>query len=556
MGSLLGLAFIAFIPILFTVVVMTVFSWPAKRALPLAWVLSVVIAFGVWRMDAQHVFGFSIFGVLKALDVLIIIFGAILILNTLKKSGAMATINNGFMDVTKDRRIQAIIIGWMFGSFIEGAAGFGTPAALAGPLLVGLGFPPLAAALVALIFDSTSVSFGAVGTPIFGAMSTLAGNLPQDQAVVEGFKLALSQWTALLHSVVGIFVPLLGIAMMTRFFGKERSIKPALEVAPFAIFAGLSFVVPYYLIAWFLGPELPSLVGALIGLPIVIVAAKKGFLVPKTTWDFPAKSEWQEDWKSVVDTGDVGEAKMSLVKAWVPYALIALILVVTRVPSLGLKGFLASQKLVIPNILGIQGLDYGLMYLYLPGTVPFILVALLTHVMHGMNGEQIKAAWSDSFKQITGAAIALFFGVAMVQLMLKSGTNGAGLDSMMTIMAQGVAEIAGQAYPFVAPLIGVLGAFMSGSNTVSNILFASLQFETAEILNMSPLLIVALQVIGGAIGNMICVNNVVAVCATVGTIGAEGKLIRRNAIPMIIYTLIVAVIAAVLIYSGFDPFPL
>ncbi|GAW91564.1 L-lactate permease [Calderihabitans maritimus] len=556
MNSLLGLAFIAFIPILFTVIVMTVFSWPAKRALPVAWLISAIIGLTVWRMDLRHVLGFSIFGALKALDILIIIFGAILILNTLKQSGGMATINNGFMGITRDRRIQAVIIGWMFGAFIEGAAGFGTPAALAGPLLVGLGFPPLAAALVALIYDSTPVSFGAVGTPIFGAMSTLSANLPQDAALVEAFKLSLSQWTALLHSIAGIFVPLLGLCMLTKFFGRERSIKPALAAAPFAIFAGLAFVVPYYLIAWFLGPELPSLVGALIGLPIVIVAAKKGFLVPKTNWDFPAREEWEKDWHSVVDTGNVGEAKMSLVRAWIPYVLIALILVVTRIPSLGLKGFLTAQKLVLPNILGIEGLDYGLMYLYLPGTVPFILVALITHILHGMNGRQIKSAWRDSFKQITGAAIALFFGVAMVQLMLKSGANAAGLDSMMTVMARGVAQLAGTAYPFFAPLIGVLGAFISGSNTVSNILFSSLQFETADILGLSPLLIVALQVIGGAIGNMVCVNNVVAACATVGTNGAEGKLIRRNAIPMILYTLVVAVIAAALIYSGFDPFPL
>lgn len=405
MEANLGLAFVAFIPILFTIIVMAAFNWPAKRALPVAWIIAMVIAFSVWKMDFQHAFGFSIYGALKAIDILIIIFGAILILNTLKKSGAMATINNGFMNVTKDRRVQAVIIGWMFGAMIEGAAGFGTPAALAGPLLVGLGFPPLAAAMVALIFNSTPVSFGAVGTPVLGALGTLEKGITElakgtDPAVaIETFKLTWAQWTAIGHSLVGIFVPLLGLCMLTKFFGKERSIKPALEAAPFAIFAGLSFVVPYIILATLLGPELPSLVGAMLGLPIVVIAARKGFLVPKNKWEFPDKSEWAEDWKSNVDTGDVGEAKMSLVKAWIPYVLIALILMVTRIPELGLKGFLASQKLVIPNILG-TGKDYGLAYLYLPGTVPFILVALITHVIHGMNGEKVKAAWKDSFKSV------------------------------------------------------------------------------------------------------------------------------------------------------------
>lgn len=547
------LAFIAFLPILVTIILMTAFNWPAKRALPLAWLLASLVGLTTWKMDILHIAGFSIFGALKALDVLIIIFGAILILNTLKQSGAMATINNGFMGITKDRRIQAIIIGWMFGAFIEGAAGFGTPAALGGPLLVGLGFPPLAAAMIALIFNSTPVTFGAVGTPIFGAMSTLAANLQQSNINSEVFKMSVTKWAAIPHGLVGTFIPLLGLCLLTRFFGRERSVKPGLAAAPFAIFAGLAFVVPYLLTASLLGPEFPSLVGAFVGLPIVLWAARTGFLVPKDAWDFPDKSEWEEDWKSVIETGEIGDAKMPLLKAWAPYGLIALILVITRIPALGLKELLAGVVLPVSNIFGIEGLNYGLKILYLPGTIPFVLVALLTHIIHGMSGEQIKAAWVNTFKQLSGAAIALVFGVAMVQLMLKSGTNAAGLDSMMTEMAKAAAGLVGGAWPFVAPFVGVLGAFMSGSNTVSNILFSSFQYDVATQLAMPPVLVVALQVIGGAVGNMICVNNVVAVCATVGTIGVEGKLIRRNAIPCLLYGLATGTFVAILIYLGFNP---
>lgn len=551
------LAFMAAVPILVTIILMAAFNWPAKRALPVSWVLAAGIALTVWQMDFQHVFGYSLFGVFKAIDVLIIIFGAILILNTMKISGAMTTINNGFSGITKDRRIQAVIIGWMFGAFIEGAAGFGTPAALAGPLLVGLGFPPLAAAMVALIFNSTPVSFGAVGTPIFGAMSTLAGNLKQVGVEVDAFTPVLAKWVAIPHAMIGVFIPLLGLCLLTKFFSEDRSIKHGLAAAPFAIFAGIAFVVPYVATAMLLGPEFPSLVGAFIGLPIVLWAAKTGFLVPKTSWDFPHKSKWEADWKSVMeDKGDIGEAKMSLAKAWAPYALIAIILVVTRIPALGIKPILQAQKLTISGIMGIEGLNYSLAWAYLPGTIPFILVALITAVIHGMSLQQVKTAWTLTFKQLTGAAIALFAGVALVQLMLNSGVNAGGLDSMMTAMAKATASLSGDAFPFVAPFIGVLGAFISGSNTVSNILFASFQFETARILAMPEVLIVSLQIIGGAVGNMICVNNVVAVCATVGTIGVEGKIIRRNAIPCIIYGILVATVVAIMIYSGFNPFPI
>lgn len=550
-------ALLAFSPILLTIILMVGFNWGAKKALPLSLLLAVVVAFGVWKIDIHHILGYSVFGFLKAMDILIIIFGAILILNTMKLSGAMTTINNGFNGITNDRRIQAIIIGFMFGAFIEGAAGFGTPAALAGPLLVGLGFPPLAAAMVALIFNSVPVPYGAVGTPISGgAMVTLEQNLADVAANPEIFKMALTKWIAIPNALVGIFIPLLGIMIMTKFFGKEKSIKPALAAAPFAIFAGLAFGIPYVLIASTLGPDLPSLLGAFIGLGIVIFAAKKGFLVPKKSWDFPPKSEWEKSWLSNDSTGDTGEAKMGLVKAWMPYVLIAIILVVTRIPSLGLKGWLAAQTVTLSNVLGIEGLTYVLKWAYLPGTIPFILVAVITNFMHKMNGKQVIASWKTTFKQISGAAIALFAGVAMVQLMLKSGTNGAGLDSMLTTMATAIADLSGNAYPVIAPIVGVLGSFMSGSATVSNLLFSSLQFETATILGIPQVLIVAVQTIGAALGNMICVNNVVAVCATVGCIGAEGTIIRRNAIPAFIYYLLVMIVVVVLISTGFNPLPL
>lgn len=543
------LALFAFLPILVVVIMMAGFNWPAKKALPLGWAICVVAAFVGWGMEFTAVAGATIFGFLKALDVLIIIFGAILILNTLKQSGAMATINSGFMNISKDRRVQAIIIGWLFGAFIEGAAGFGTPAALAGPLLVGLGFPPLAAAMVALIFNSTPVSFGAVGTPVFGAMSTLATPLKAAGMEAEAFRLTLTQWVAIPHAIAGTFIPLLAVCFLTKFFGEDKSIKGGLAAAPFAIFAGLCFTIPYLVTASFLGTEFPSLVGAFIGMPIVLWAAKNNFLTPKTPWDFKAK--WEDNWSSgqVAAKQEIEAPKMSLGLAWTPYALIALILVVTRVPSLGLKGWLTKQVIALPPIFGIKAFTYKLAYLYLPGTIPFILVALITHALHKMNGQQIRTAWGTTFKQLTGATIALMFGVAMVQLMLNSSINPVGLDSMMTTMAKAAAGMFGAAWPLFAPWVGILGAFISGSNTVSNILFAAFQYDVATQLNVSHTLIVALQVIGGAVGNMICVNNVVAACATVGAVGVEGLIIKRNFWPCAIYALAVGLIVSTLIWG-------
>jgi lactate permease len=546
-------ALIAFIPIIVIIALLVGFNWPAKKVMPIAWVICVILALTVWKMDFTHVAGYSVFGVFKGFDVMVTIFGAILILNTLKRSGGMSSINYGFRGITTDRRIQVIIVAWLFGSFIEGAAGFGTPAALAGPLLVGLGFPPLAAALVALVCNSTPVSYGAAGTPLITALSSVESNITGAGYTTELFKVMYTRFVAYTHSLPGIIIPFLAVAMLTWFFGKKRSLKPALEVLPFAIFAGLAFVVPYALIATFIGPELPSLLGGLIGLAIVIPAAKKGFLVPKITWTFRDESEWDADWRSEFTEKVEEKATMSLAKAWTPYVLIALILVVTRIPSFGLPKVFKSLKIVIPNILGIQKLNYEFVWGWLPGIIPFILVAILTIFIHKMSKDAVKTAWKDAFKQCTGAAIAMFFGVALVQLMLNSKVNAIGLDSMMTVMAKSIASVFGQAFPVVSPFIGILGAFISGSNTVSNMLFAPMQFETAVLLDMAPIWIISLQCVGGAIGNMICVNNVVAACATVGVNGVEGKIIRRNMIPLMIYTVIVITFVAIFLYSGFDP---
>ena len=286
-------AAVAFLPILFAIVMMAGFNWPARRVLPASWLAAAVIAILFWRIGVREAAAYSLFGALKSLDVLLVIVGAILLLNTLQESGALASISRGFSSISRDRRVQVIVIGWMFGAFIEGASGFGTPAALAAPLLVGLGFPPLAAAVVALVYNSTPVSFGAVGAPIYGAMSSLA----LEGAAREAFMAVLIRFVAITHSAVGFLVPLIGICVMTRFFGRNRSWREGLEAAPFAIFAGFAFVIPYLATSFVLGPEFPSMLGGLFGLPIVVTAARKGFLVPPTVWTFAGEEEWPAEWK-------------------------------------------------------------------------------------------------------------------------------------------------------------------------------------------------------------------------------------------------------------------
>lgn len=544
-------ALLAFIPIVFCVVVMAAFNWPAKIAMPISWLITAILGFFAWHMDILSLIAYSVSGLFSSIEVLIIIFGAILVMNTLKMSGGMVAINNGFRSISPDARVQAVIVGFLFVSFIEAAAGFGTPAALAAPLMISLGFPPVAAVVVALICDSAAVVFGAIGTPVQQAIACLGGA----EMLGEAYIGQMSLWTAIPHAVVSLILPFLAIAIMCKFFSREKSFKPAVQALPFCLFAGAAFAVPYVLVNIFVGHEFPSLFGSLIALVITVLAAKFKFLTPKSVWHFDAESEWEESWKASHPPAPPKESKIPLVKAWIPYVIIALLLVATRIPALGIKGLLndAGSIFVIKsdNLFGVANTAFTLKWAYVPGTV-FILVALITIVLHKMKKSDVGAAWAASFQQVSGATIALVFGLAMVQILRYSGSNDvlaiSEMKSMIYYMAEALSKVGEGLYIVISPVIGALGAFISGSNTVAVTLFANLQEQAATNLGLNTAIIVAANTIGGSIGNMICVNNVVAACATAGTAGREGKIIRINIIPAAIYMGIVILVLFVAFY--------
>lgn len=567
-------AIISFIPIVVTVVLMVGFNWPAKRALPLAWVLACVIGVVFWKMpvistDGTSAVGQTLTGFLSAFEVLVIIFGAILIMNTLSQSGAMAAINGMFRNITPDARLQAVIIGFIFGAFIEGAAGFGTPAALAAPLLISVGFPPLCAAMVALIFNSVPVCFGAVGTPTNTAFATVKEAVSGLGGDPDAWKMALTFWSALPLAIGAAIIMIIGVGFVCKFYGKNRRFSEVVPVVPYILFVTVVFDFFYLMIAAFIGPELVSLLSAIITLFVVLFTTKKGFLVPKEVWTFEEKEKWDSTWLSTTKVPEPKQSDMSLVKAWTPYVLIAVILVVTRVAqrfetNAGNSGWADKLKSVTvgtgqSNV--ILGANWNWAICWSPGIV-FIIVALITIALHGMSGDRIRLAWTGALKQVSGAAVALLFGVAMVNIFrftsmpadrIPAGVAEGVTYSMLYAMAKGLADVAGSAYLVIAPFIGVLGAYMSGSNTVSNTLFSSLQFTTAGIVHLPYVLIVALQNNGGAIGNMVCVNNVVSACATTGTNGNEGRVIRTNIIPCVVFCIIVVAVIGIAIMMGADP---
>ncbi|HSM61416.1 MAG TPA: L-lactate permease, partial [Longimicrobiales bacterium] len=416
---------------------------PAKRAMPAAYVAALAVALLAWRMSGTRIAAASIQGLFLTFDLLFIIFGALLLLHTLDRSGGVAALRRSFHGISDDRRVQVVIVAWLFGSFIEGAAGFGTPAAITAPLMVALGFPAGCAVMLGMMVQSTAVTFGAVGTPVLvGVQGGLGGEAFSADLAAAGIGMmdylrAVTAKVVLLHAAAGVLMPTWMVAMMTRFFGGNRSWAEGMRILPFTLFGGLAFVVPYVLFGTFLGPEFPSLLGAPVGLVIVVTAARRGFLVPRETWSFPERSRWDEEWVSGLEEemADVPEGRrISTPMAWAPYLLVGLLLVLTRLPSLPVGAWLRAPAITWADILG-TGISATTTPLYLPGFI-LVVVVVLTAWLHRMEVREVVGAVRSSARVLVGAGIVLVFTVPMVRVYINSDVNAAGLLSMPIAMAE------------------------------------------------------------------------------------------------------------------------
>jgi lactate permease len=308
--------------------------------------------------------------------------------------------------------------------------------------------------------------------------------------------------------------------------------------------------LPYFMAAVVLGPEFPSLLGGLIGLTIVITAAKRGFLVPQQTWDFADKSAWLPEWSGTVDIRgeDIPDRNISMLMAWSPYLLVAALLVITRIDALPFKSFLQGAAITVPQLFDTQ-ISVTVSPLYLPGSI-FLVAILFTFFAHKMDRGSLSHAMGKSGKLALQASVALIFTVPMVQVFINSGGGLAGYERMPIALADGAAALTGAAWPLVSTFIGGLGAFVAGSNTVSNMMFSSFQFGVGQRIGVDPSWVVALQAVGGAAGNMICVHNVVAASAVVGMLGREGLVIRRTFWPFVYYALFSSAVGYWIVWRG------
>jgi lactate permease len=534
----------ALMPVLSVAILLVALRMPASKAMPLALVITIVLAVTVWGVPGVQIAASVIEGLIIASSVVLIVLGALTFLGVMRASGSLALIRLDFMRISPDNRIQMLFVGWLLVCFIEGAAGFGTPATVAAPLLIALGFPAMAALCLALIADVSAVTYGAVGTPIIVGMAEGTGRTWTDPADAEYLTSVALQAQAI-DIVAGISITLLLMFLLTNVFAAEKSRRAFVEMVPLTILAALSFSVPAYLWTSWLGVEFGGILGAATGMVVLLAAVKLKLFVPRAAWSVTVGYIDPAELEEMVTTtqAEAEEAHLSTARVWAPYVLLTALLLLTRVIE-QVNQVLKGWTLSLGDILG-TGISAGFQPLYSPGII-FLLVAGFTMWIHHVPREKLRPTARSVGAAVAGSAVVLAAAVPIVRVFLNSGVNSTGLASMPLELAEAAEAAVGNSWPLAAPFVGALGSFVSGSATFSHLMFASLQESVATSVGVDPTVVLAQQIGGANAGNMVCVANIVAVAAVVGVLGREGEVIKVTVVPMAVYAVLFAVIGMAL----------
>ena len=523
-NSLLLSSLAALIPILYFFWALAIKRMKGHTAGVSTLLISLALAVFVYGMPAhQAVMSASQGAVYGLLPIGWIIVTSVFLYKLTVKTGQFEIIRSSVLSITDDRRLQALLIAFSFGAFLEGAAGFGAPVAISAALLVGLGFNPLYAAGICLIANTAPVAFGAIGIPII-AVEGPTGIPAMDISKMVGRQLPF----------LSVFIPFYLIIIMS-------GLKRAWEVLPAILVSGVSFAVTQYVSSNFLGPELPDILSAIVSLIALAVFLK--FWKPKTIFRFShekemaaaAEAQQLEHQKASYSAGQI-------FKAWTPFLLLTAMVSIWGIPAVkqALTGHYEGSN---PLLLFIN--DIGGRLTFAPG-VPFLhnqilddsgkplealykldlagsagtailIAAVLTKFVTGMPWKEWGAVFTDSLKELGKPilTIASVVGFAYV-------TNSSG---MSTTLGMSLA-MTGSMFAFFSPVLGWLGVFITGSDTSANLLFGSLQKMTAQSVGMEPVLSVAANSSGGVTGKMISPQSIAVACAAVGLAGKESDLLR------------------------------
>jgi len=551
LGSLWLSALAAAIPILFFFVALALFRLKGHVAAAVTLLLSLGVAIFAYGMPAQQALAAAGFGFAYGLwPIAWIIVTAVFLYKIVVKTGQFDVIRASVLSITDDQRLQMLLIGFAFGAFLEGAAGFGAPVAITAALLVGLGFNPLYAAGLCLIANTAPVAFGAMGIPII-----VAGQVTGIDAMHIG-------------AMAGRQLPLLSLMVPFWLVFMMDGAKGVRETWPAALVTGASFAVTQYFTSNHIGPELPDITSALVSL--VSLAA---FL-----------KVWKPRSASQRAGGNVGGGTMAMsafggggfsngvqnggnrkspytaaqtIRAWAPFGILTAIVTVWSLQPF--KALFAGNGALAGTVLKfkVPGLDQlvvkaapivaspkpyeavlKLDLLSAVGTA-ILLTALISAVLLRMKPRELVSTFGETVVELGRPILSIGLVLAFAFV-----ANYSGMSSTLALLLAGT----GAAFPFFSPFLGWLGVFLTGSDTSSNALFCSLQNTTAHQIGVSDTLLVAANTTGGVTAKMISPQSIAVACAATGLVGKESELFRFTVKHSLLFAVIIGIITVVQAY--------
>ena len=519
---------VALVPILFIFWALIIKKMEGYKAILLATLIAILIAIFIYGMPVKLSILSAASGALYGIfPICWIIIGALFLFNITVKSGQFEIIKHFMASVTSDRRLQALLIAFSFGAFLEGTAGFGAPVAITAAMLVGLGFDPLYAAGICLIANTAPVAFGSIGIPI--TVASQVTSIPE---------MAISQMVGRTLPIVSLILPFYLVVLMC-------GIKKTREVFPAVLVSGLSFALIQWACSNFLGPSLPDIlagIGSIVCLMVFIKLWK-----PKNTWRFANEVPH-------LINEETKHSTAQLVRAWSPYIILTIMIIAWGLQPI--KEFFNSFGQVVFQFPGIHnaiiGVDGKLIphvfkfnYLSAAGTAIF-LSAIIVIPLIGLSFKSGAKVFLATLKQLKYPIITIASILAFASLVNDSG--------IILTVAQALAKT-GYLFPFFAPVLGWLGVFITGSDTSSNALFGKLQSATATSIGINPVLTVAANTSGGVIGKMISPSSIAVAAAAGNLVGKESKLFRftvKHSFILLTFTCFI-VLAQTYLFSSLIP---
>ena len=497
---------LALLPIIWLIVAMSILKFPGYKACLIAFAITVVIAIVGWHLSVINTATAALEGICNALwPIIIVILAALFTYNLTLKTGAMEKIKAMLAGVSTDKRILMLLIAFGFGNFMEGMAGFGTAVAIPAGILVGLGFDPLLSIVSCLIINSTPTAFGSVGVPT----TTMANITGMDVVNIAGH-------VALIQLVVSFIIPFIAVIVI------GGGVKALRGLVPFILIADIAFLVPQYIAANIIGPDLPDILGAIVSMVVMIIAAKK----------LPMKKYPEYE----VESGGglnmtLGEAAV----AWSPFILIFFFLLLSSTLVPFIHDPLASINSKISFYAGENPATLTFYWINTPGVL-ILIAGFIGGLIQGASVGTILGVLGTTVKNNVKTILTICSVLAVAKIM--------GYSGMISDIAKVLVAVTGSYFPLISPLIGTIGGFVTGSGTSTTALFGQLQVETANAIGAQPVWLAAANLMGAGIGKMICPQSIAIGTAAVNLSGVESKILSKTAL----YTVLFAAIGGVICF--------